>query len=91
VRSPELSVVRATVGRNRDGTVPLSRGAHVDSRLWPCPPCGAIREFVQPPCADGHTDHGGECPEWACVDCGHAVVIGDAAVVAGVLRLQRAA
>ena len=45
--------------------------------------------FVQPPCADGHTDGGGECPEWACADCGTAFVIGDAAVVADVLRLQR--
>ena len=50
----------------------------MDSRLWPCPPCEAIRAFVQPPCADGHTDEGGECPEWACADCGHAVWIGDA-------------
>jgi hypothetical protein len=49
----------------------------VDSRSWPCPPCGEIREFVQPPCADGHTDDGGECPEWICVDCGAALLIGD--------------
>ena len=63
----------------------------MDSRLWPCPPCEAIREFVQPPCADGHTEDGGECPEWACSDCGYAVVIGNAAVVADVLRLQHAA
>jgi hypothetical protein len=40
---------------------------------------------------DGHTDDGGECPEWACADCGAAFVIGDATVVADVLRLQRAA
>jgi hypothetical protein len=63
----------------------------VDSRLWPCPTCDDITAFVQPPCADGHTDDGGECPEWACADCGAAFVIGDAAVVADVLRLQRAA
>ena len=63
----------------------------MDSRLWPCPPCGEIREFVQPECLDGHTDDDGECPEWACADCGSAVVIGNAAVVADVLRLQRAA
>ena len=50
----------------------------MDSRSWPCTPCGEIREFVQPPCADGHTD-GEACPEWACTDCGSAVVIGDAA------------
>jgi hypothetical protein len=63
----------------------------VDSRLWPCPTCADITVFVQPLCPDGHTDDGGECPEWACADCGAAFVIGDAAVVADVLRLQRAA
>ena len=63
----------------------------MDTRSWPCSPCGEVRDFVQPPCADGHTDDGGECPEWACAECGSAVVIGDAAVVADVLRLQRAA
>jgi hypothetical protein len=63
----------------------------MDSRSWPCPPCGEIREFVQPPCADGHTVDGGACPEWACVDCGTAFVLGDAAVVTEVLRLQHAA
>ena len=49
----------------------------MDSRSWPCPPCGEIREFVQPPCADGHTDDGGECPEWSCADCGAALLIGE--------------
>jgi hypothetical protein len=63
----------------------------MDSRLWPCPPCGEIREFIQPTCLDGHTDDGGECPEWACVDCGSAVVFGDVGVVADVLRLRQAA
>jgi acetone carboxylase gamma subunit len=48
----------------------------MDIRSWPCPPCGEIREFVQPPCSDGHTDDGGECPEWICVDCGTALVVG---------------
>ena len=63
----------------------------MDSRLWPCPPCGEIREFIQPECLDGHTDDGGDCPEWACADCGSAVVIGGAGVVADVLRLRHAA
>jgi hypothetical protein len=49
----------------------------VDTRSWPCPPCGEVRDFVQPPCADGHTDDGGDCPEWICVDCGTALLIGD--------------
>ena len=49
----------------------------MDSRLWPCPSCDEVRDFVQPPCADGHTADGGECPDWACADCGTAFVIGD--------------
>jgi hypothetical protein len=59
----------------------------VDHHEWPCPACGDERAFVQPPCADGHTDDGGECPEWSCADCGAAVFIGDApAVPAAVAR-----
>jgi hypothetical protein len=37
-----------------------------------CPVCREEREFEQPPCPDGHVD----CPEWACVACGHAVFAG---------------
>ncbi|MCA0146539.1 hypothetical protein [Blastococcus sp. LR1] len=48
---------------------------------WPCPTCGDDTEFVQPPCVDGHTEGGAECPEWACADCGTAIVTGDAAVL----------
>jgi hypothetical protein len=63
----------------------------MDSRLLPCPPCGEIRTFVQPPCIDGHTDAGGECPEWACVDCGAAFVIGNASGGVDVQRQRQAA
>ena len=63
----------------------------MDSRLWPCTPCGATTVFVQPPCGDGHTDDGDECPEWACVDCGAAVVMGEAAPEPDVLRTRIAA
>ena len=63
----------------------------MDSRLWPCPTCADLRAFVQPPCADGHSDDGGECPEWACAGCGTAFVIGDAATVADVPRERIAA
>lgn len=73
---------------NRDVRVPLWRGAHVDDRLWHCPPCGETTEHVQPPCTDGHTDG---CPEWTCVRCGSAVVVGESSRVAGVLRLRHAA
>jgi hypothetical protein len=41
-----------------------------------CPACADDREFVQPPCAEGHTAEGGECPEWACATCGAAFVLG---------------
>ncbi|RBY82181.1 hypothetical protein DQ238_05690 [Geodermatophilus sp. TF02-6] len=50
--------------------------AVADGRVWACPTCGDDREFVQPPCVDGHTEDGGECPEWACTDCGTALVTG---------------
>ena len=63
----------------------------MDSRLWHCPPCGELTEHVQPPCADGHTDDGGDCPEWACVECGSAVVAGGPVVVADVARGRIAA
>ena len=63
----------------------------MDSRLMPCAPCGEVTVFVQPPCADGHTDDGGECPEWACADCGAAVVIGEPVATAEVVRARVAA
>ncbi len=65
--------------------------AAAEGRVWPCPSCDGDREFVQPPCVDGHTEDGGDCPEWACVDCGSAVVAGDVGTAAGVLRLHSAA
>jgi hypothetical protein len=37
-----------------------------------CSGCRADRVVEQPPCADGHLD----CPEWACVECGTAIVVG---------------
>ena len=48
----------------------------MDGQLWHCSDCGDEREFVQPACPDGHTEDGGVCPEWACVDCGAALVTG---------------
>jgi hypothetical protein len=63
----------------------------MESRSWHCPPCGEVREFVQPECLDGHTADGGECPEWVCVECGGAFVIGEVGVVSDVLRLRHAA
>ena len=58
------------------------RGDVLDQPTWPCPTCGQDSEFEQPVCADGHTEDGGECPEWACVDCGTAFVRGSVASAA---------
>ena len=63
----------------------------MDHQEWLCAACGDERAFVQPPCADGHTDDGGECPEWACADCGTAVFGGDLPGVAAGAPLRRAA
>lgn len=38
-----------------------------------CPTCQQLRAFEQPPCID---EHGGECPEWLCIDCGFALLVG---------------
>jgi hypothetical protein len=37
-----------------------------------CPDCREQRPVEQPPCLDRHA----ECPEWACVECGCAIVAG---------------
>lgn len=41
--------------------------------LLPCPECCDERPFDQPLCEDGH---GIDCPEWFCVDCGFALLLG---------------
>jgi hypothetical protein len=41
----------------------------------PCPTCGEETDFEQPTCIDGHTEDGGACPEWACTECGTALMI----------------
>ncbi|MGY1785871.1 hypothetical protein [Geodermatophilus sp. SYSU D00698] len=57
---------------------------------WPCRDCGEDRVFEQPPCADGHTDDAGGCPEWICTGCGGALLVGGAGVV-GAAAVRRAA
>jgi hypothetical protein len=53
------------------------RGGHVsDLQTLPCPTCGEDTDFEQPTCIDGHSEDGGACPEWACTECGTALVIG---------------
>jgi hypothetical protein len=61
----------------------------VDIRTEDCPTCDDVRAFVQPPCADGHAEDGGECPEWACADCGTALLIGALPVTAAAYLDQR--
>ena len=51
-----------------------------DLQTLPCPTCGEDTDFEQPTCIDGHTADGRACPEWACTDCGTALVIGDVRV-----------
>jgi hypothetical protein len=63
----------------------------VDSRQLPCPTCADVTDFVQPPCLDGHTEDGGECPEWICVDCDTALVLGGLSVAPAVVRARIAA
>ncbi len=57
---------------------------HDEHRSEHCASCAGERLFEQPACLDGHEP--GECPEWACVVCGHAVVLG-LAEAAGPVRL----
>jgi hypothetical protein len=64
--------------------------AAAEGRVWRCAACGDDREFVQPPCVDGHTEDGGECPEWACADCGSAVVTAGEVAAVAVLTRQAA-
>ena len=38
-----------------------------------CSTCRAEVLFEQPDCAE---EHGADCPEWVCVQCGDAVLVG---------------
>ena len=38
-----------------------------------CSACAGERAFETPPCQD---DHGDDCLDLACVECGHAIVVG---------------
>ncbi|WP_169729361.1 hypothetical protein [Thermoactinospora rubra] len=54
-----------------------------------CASCAEERLFEQPPCLDGHEPGG--CPEWACADCGHAILAGEPLSVSGARRARAAA
>ena len=62
----------------------------MEKHEWPCPACGDQRAFVQPPCVDGHTADGGQCPEWACADCGTGVFVGEVAPTVAVPQRRAA-
>jgi hypothetical protein len=86
-------VARATVVDDAGRTVPpttITLPMEVPVELY-CLDCADDREFVQPPCADGHTADGGECPEWACADCGAAFVLGGAPTMIEMPRVRLAA
>lgn len=38
-----------------------------------CTTCAADAPFERPECLD---EHGSDCPEWICVECGDAFVVG---------------
>jgi hypothetical protein len=38
-----------------------------------CASCRAEQSFEHPECSD---EHGRDCPEWACVECGEAIMVG---------------
>ena len=63
----------------------------METRTEHCPACDDERTFEQPPCVDGHTADGGECPEWACADCGTALVGGILPLVTHASQERRAA
>jgi hypothetical protein len=76
--------------RRRGGSTVPADDEEVPVELY-CPDCAEDREFVQPPCPDGHTAGGGECPEWVCADCGAAFVLGLVPTVIQMPRVRLAA
>jgi hypothetical protein len=76
------STLRGNVGATCQRRTTTRRKARAMSTMWSsperrgerCASCAAERVFEQPPCLDGHQP--GECPEWACVECGHALFLG---------------
>lgn len=53
-----------------------------------CAACATKTLFEQPPCEDGHGD---ECLDLSCVECGHAVVLGQSRVDEPVIAIITAA
>lgn len=64
-----------------------SAGGSSAGMRW-CVGCGDERLFELPPCEDGHGD---DCLDLACVECGHAIVVGVLAVDGELVLEVRAA
>ncbi len=45
--------------------------------LYDCAVCAEETLVEQPPCTEGHTADGLDCPEWVCTGCGAALLLGD--------------
>jgi hypothetical protein len=58
--------------------------SHATTKSW-CTTCRADMPFEQPDCPDAH-GHGVDCPEWACIVCGEAVVVAFGRTDPGVRR-----
>ncbi|GAA2359331.1 hypothetical protein GCM10010404_10700 [Nonomuraea africana] len=74
-RCAELSSRHANVGATsaKKGSVPMTAlWSSPERRSEHCPSCAGERPFEQPPCMEGHE----ACPEWACLECGHALLAG---------------
>ena len=57
----------------------------MSSEMRWCAGCSDERAFEMPPCQD---DHGLDCPDLSCVECGHAIVVGVLMVDDGVVDVQ---
>jgi hypothetical protein len=60
----------------------------VEAMAWFCADCARETEFERPPCTDGHER---DCPEWCCVECGCAVLVGSVVETTVVREVRGAA
>lgn len=54
----------------------------IEALFRACRDCGSEAGFEQPPCAE---DHGPDCPEWFCLECGSVLMVGPPIFVDGAL------
>lgn len=69
-----MGLEMSALGTSAVGTSALGMSALgvLHATRW-CAGCADERAFEMPPCED---DHGGDCLDLACVECGHAIVVG---------------